>query len=148
MAPQIDLMVTQGLMDAETARTHPQRNCLTSAIIGQPLAAIDCPDEPFQLLAGDVILAASDGVEYLPEAGIEAILRRGQKSESRTLAEALLSGVKSIEHPEQDNASVVVIRAEAVPSPSSQTAKDFSVAHMLKSILRNVAPVRTGAERP
>lgn len=145
MAPQIDMMVAQGLMDAETGRDHPQRNCLTSAIIGQKLATIDCPEEPFQLMPGDVILAASDGLQYLPEAGIEAILKRGNDDDSRQLADALLEGVESVDHPEQDNTSVVVIRAEAVASKAADRAGEFSVGHMLKSILRNVAPARTSS---
>lgn len=148
MAPQIDLMVAQGMMDEATGRAHPQRNCLTSAIIGQTLAEIDCPEEPFQMEPGDLLLAASDGLQYLPDAGIEAILKRGQRDDSRTLADALLSGVASVEDPEQDNTSVVVIRAEAIPESTPQTTGEFSVGNMLKSILRNVTPARAaGTER-
>lgn len=147
MAPQIDMMVAQGLMDEETGRAHPQRNCLTSAIIGQTLATIDCPDTPFTLEPGDVLLAASDGLQYLPDAGIEAILKRGARHESRALADALLAGVASVADPDQDNAAVVVIRAEAVPEHNPQTTGEFSVGTMLKSILRNVAPARAGTER-
>jgi len=148
MAPQIDMMVKQGLMDEETGRAHPQRNCLTSAIIGQTLAAIDCPDEPFQMLPGDVLLAASDGLQYLPDAGIEAILKRGTNRESRVVAEDLLQGVASVADPDQDNTSVVVIRAEGVRQEErQQIAGEFSVGQMLKSILRNVAPARAGTER-
>lgn len=147
MAPQIDMMVAQGLMDEETGRAHPQRNCLTSAIIGQTLAAVDCPDDPFKLEAGDVLLAASDGLQYLPDAGIEAILKRGARDESRAIADALLAGVESVADPDQDNASVVVIRAEALSAQSPQTTGEFSVGNMLKSILRNVTPARAGTER-
>ncbi|MEM6609800.1 MAG: PP2C family serine/threonine-protein phosphatase [Pseudomonadota bacterium] len=149
MAPQIDMMVAQGLMDAETARNHPQRSCLTSAIIGENLAAIDCPTEPFELRPNDVVLAASDGLQYLPEAGISAILKRGARSESRALADALIDGISSVGDPEQDNTSVVVIRAEPLPSSQKQTTSDFSVGQMLKTILRNVAPARhAGTEGP
>lgn len=149
MAPQIDLMVSQGMMDAETGRAHPQRNCLTSAIIGQTLAAIDCPAEPFQLRPGDVILAASDGLQYLPDDEIVAILKKSAVGQSRTLADQLLSGVAGVGDPDQDNTSVVVIRAEAAPQTGKapKTASEFSVGGMLKSILRNVSPARAGTER-
>ena len=148
MAPQIDMMVKQGLMDEATGQAHPQRNCLTSAIIGQTLATIDCPSEPFRLQADDVLLAASDGLQYLPDAAIKAILKRYARGESRALADTLLSAVESVADPDQDNASVVVIRAEAVPEHSRQAVGgDFSVGQMLKSILRNVAPARAGTER-
>ena len=148
MAPQIDMMVKQGLMDEATGQAHPQRNCLTSAIIGQTLATIDCPSEPFRLQPDDVLLAASDGLQYLPDAAIKAILKRCARGESRALADTLLSAVESVADPDQDNASVVVIRAEAVPEHSRQAVGgDFSVGQMLKSILRNVAPARAGTER-
>lgn len=147
MAPQIDLMVSQGMMDAETGRDHPQRNCLTAAIIGQTLATIDCPAEPFQLEPGDVLLAASDGVQYLPDDAIAAILQQRARGESRALADALLTGVAGVGDPDQDNASVVVIRAEALPEKAAQKAAEFSVGGMLKSILRNVSPARAGTER-
>lgn len=154
MAPQIDMMVAQGIMDAETAKDHPQRNCLTSALIGQPLAAIDCPAEGFEVRPGDVIVAASDGLDNLEPQGLEAILKGMPKAQSRSIAEALLAGVASIGDPEQDNTSCVVICAEAVPDTQPETAPEFSVGHMLKSILRNVTPARasaartTGVERP
>jgi serine/threonine protein phosphatase PrpC len=43
MGPQIDLMAKNGMIDAEAARTHPQRNCLTSALTGKDIPELDCP---------------------------------------------------------------------------------------------------------
>ncbi|MEM9756350.1 MAG: hypothetical protein AAF914_10165, partial [Pseudomonadota bacterium] len=132
-----------------TGRNHPQRNCLTSAIIGETLDVIDCPAEPFDLEPGDVILAASDGLQFMPDAAIAGILRRVARSESRAVADALLGAIAKLADPEQDNTSVVVIRAEPVNAPAPQPAPEFSVGQMLRSILRSVTPAREpGTPRP
>ncbi|MEL6574239.1 MAG: serine/threonine-protein phosphatase, partial [Pseudomonadota bacterium] len=49
MAPQIDFMVKQGLLDPETGKNHPDRNCLTSVILGDRVAKSDCPKTPFEV---------------------------------------------------------------------------------------------------
>jgi PPM family protein phosphatase len=49
MAPQIDLMVQAGLLDAESAANHPDRNCLVSVLMGAKVAKIDCPATPVSL---------------------------------------------------------------------------------------------------
>ncbi|MGB7261161.1 MAG: protein phosphatase 2C domain-containing protein, partial [Albidovulum sp.] len=56
MAPQIDYMVKSGLLDEESARNHPDRNCLTSVILGGRVAKSDCPVEPFKLAVGDIVV--------------------------------------------------------------------------------------------
>lgn len=110
MGPEIDLMASRGMMDAETARTHPQRNCLTSALTGQDIPEIDCPTTRFQLEEGDIIVLASDGLQVLEEEDIASILHENSEEESRDIATALIDAVEAAGDPEQDNTSVVVIR--------------------------------------
>ena len=49
MAPQIDFMVETGVIPAESGENHPDRNCLTSVLIGSEIARIDCPKDPLEL---------------------------------------------------------------------------------------------------
>jgi serine/threonine protein phosphatase PrpC len=130
MAPEIDLMVARGMIDEEAARSHPQRNCLTSALTGQRIPEVDCPPRRMELRDGDVLLMASDGLQALSEAQIAHIAAGAPFAESREIAEALIEAVNAHGDPEQDNTSVVVIRvlepaasaAQTLPAPSLWSA--------------------------
>ncbi|MEJ6391881.1 protein phosphatase 2C domain-containing protein [Gymnodinialimonas sp. 2305UL16-5] len=112
MAKQIELMVAKGMMDARTAEDHPQRNCLTSAVMGDELAEVDCPPKPFQLRPDDVILVASDGIDVLAHGLITEILRNGAGADSRSLSKDLIAAVADAGDPHQDNTSIIVIKTE------------------------------------
>lgn len=142
MAPQIDLMVDEGLMDAQTARNHPQRNCLTSALTGDEIAAIDRPANPLALRHDDLVLVASDGLEFLRGEGIEEILAKAAKKDSRHIANALLSGITAMADPEQDNTSLVVIRALSTQAEWHARPAEASPVTMLRAAARVLAPVR------
>lgn len=118
MAPQIDLMVREGLMDAETGRNHPQRSCLMAALMGEEIAELDCPDTPFALRPDDLLVVASDGLQYLPDARIAQVMDLSRRCDSMQIAGELLSGVAAVEDPEQDNISLVVIKASQRRRPS------------------------------
>jgi PPM family protein phosphatase len=130
MGPQIDLMARNGMIDAETARTHPQRNCLTSALTGKDIPELDCPARRLDLEDGDIVLLASDGLQSVAEEDIASILDKAAHLESREIATALIDAVTAAGDPEQDNTSVVVIRVyqpepqpQAAPMPMSAPAR-------------------------
>jgi len=141
LAPQIDLMVKEGQIDPEMGRTHPQRNCLTSALFGEAIAAIDCPDRPFLLQGGDLVLAASDGLQFLPDEKIETVLSRAKAKHSAWIANALMSGVTALDDPEQDNISVVVLKACEVVADRPMPTR-LSPAAMLRAWTGAIAPAR------
>lgn len=145
MAPQIDLMASQGLIDATEAKDHPQRNCLTSALIGEDIPSIDCPDEPFELREGDLVLVASDGLEFMPEDQIASILKRSARKKSDRITTDLIAGVTGINDPQQDNISLVVIKASKQDAHSSSA--QVSPAAMLKACVRAIAPTGQTATR-
>lgn len=116
LAPQIDLMASRGEIDAEAARTHPQRGCLTSALVGGAINRIDSPEDAVTLIAGDIVLLASDGLEVLPERDLTALLQGMAKAPSDSIAQALMQAVAKADAQEQDNTSVVVIRP-LTPAP-------------------------------
>lgn len=144
MAPQIDMMAKQGLIDEAAAAEHPQRNCLTSALIGEQIPAIDCPDDATPLTAGDIVLVASDGLQYLPEDQIEDLLGRVAGGDSKSIADALVGGVMALADPEQDNISLVVMKVTGDAQPVElPKPNDVAPARaLLQACARVLQPVR------
>jgi protein phosphatase len=110
LAPQIDLLVKTGQLHPEVARNHPDRNSLVSVVMGRRIPMIDCREEPTLLEPDDVVLAASDGLQFLPPEGIAAVLKRTQRRSADETAEALLAAVEDLGHPEQDNISLALVK--------------------------------------
>lgn len=110
MAPTIDAMVASGQLSAELAKTHPERNSLTSAIFGNDIARIHCPAQPFPINTGDILVLSSDGLQTLSDDDIERVVHRNRKKTSAEIADALLAAVREAAEPDQDNTSVTVIR--------------------------------------
>lgn len=117
LAPQIDMMARQGVMNEDDARNHPQRGCLTSALVGAEIERIDCPAEPVRLMPGDVVLMASDGLEVLDDSEIRDVLCRSHTGSSQEIARALMDAVALQEAPDQDNVSIVVIKPNLAAEP-------------------------------
>lgn len=113
MAPQIDFMLQAGAISEDAAANHPDRNALTSVLFGDEIEAIDCPDEPFQLEDGDIVIAASDGLQYLPNDRICAVVRKNLARPAAVIAKALLDALEELEDPAQDNVSFAVIKAQS-----------------------------------
>ncbi|NHB76351.1 SpoIIE family protein phosphatase [Rhodobacter sp. M37P] len=129
MGPQIDYMVEAGLLDAEVAANHPDRNCLMSVLMGSAIAKVDCPSQPLELNAGDIVICASDGLQFLSNAQIEKVLTRYRKSRSTEIAERLLDEIHRLADPDQDNISFTVIKVnDASVRPKPARASQDSVA--------------------
>ncbi len=114
MAPQIDYMVESGVIPAESGKNHPDRNCLTSVLIGGEIARIDCPKKPLELCDGDVLIVASDGLQFLSNQQIEKVLSTSNTKNSSDIAEILLADLEELGDPEQDNVSFCVIKIRTV----------------------------------
>lgn len=106
LAPQIDFLAAQGQIDSETARNHPDRNVLTSVLFGERVARIDCPRQPVDMMEGDIIIVASDGLQFLDEAKIITCLQ----GDSASIARSLMARVTDLADPDQDNVTFCVIR--------------------------------------
>lgn len=129
MGPQIDAMVVSGIIDAAEAATHPQRNQLLSAVCGSDIAQIDCPETPFLMAAGDILLLASDGIQTLTDDAISRVIRKKRRLHSDEIAHELMQAVIDAENPAQDNASLILLKLEndaAVlqPLPQATPAPD------------------------
>ncbi|MEM9583130.1 MAG: protein phosphatase 2C domain-containing protein [Pseudomonadota bacterium] len=117
MARQIDLMHEKGMLDAEEAQSHPDRNVLTSVLFGAPIAQIDCPSSPVSLQAGDTVIVASDGLQFLSDEEISKVLRDFPLSKSKEIADELMNRLAGLNDPDLDNISLSVLQiAQARPS--------------------------------
>ncbi len=110
MAPEIDMMVAAGLISEEEGRYHPDRNCLRSVLLGDQIARVDCPQEAFQLREGDIVITSSDGLQFLSDNDIIRLLTKDANRSSTEIAHTLLSGVNSLNDPDQDNISISVVK--------------------------------------
>lgn len=141
MAPQIDFMVKSGLMDPQIGANHPDRNCLISVLMGTRIPKIDCPTRPLELKSGDIILCASDGLQFLTNAQIEKVLSRHRKARSTEIAERLLEELMKLDDPDQDNISFTIIKVNnAAVKSRDERSRGPSVAVARPRRLTTVAP--------
>ena len=121
LGPHIDYMVRSGMMSEDIGRNHPDRNALTSVLIGETIERIDCPDVPFQLKDGDILVVASDGLQFLSNRKIRKTLRDSGKATAARISEALLDELRALEDPEQDNIcfSVIKVRFRRQPEENA-----------------------------
>ena len=113
LATQIDMMARCGELDEETARNHPQRGYLTSALTGGKVKHIDCPDTALHLKPGDIVLLASDGLNVLSDRQICEYITRFRRRPCEKLARGLMDKVREQNVENQDNVSIVAIKIEA-----------------------------------
>ncbi len=108
-AEELAELVQLGKMSAEQARQDPTRHTLTSALIGSTIYDVDDPPS-VELLAGDVLIAATDGLNTLTDEEIAQLVAEQPSATAAALAELLLAAVESKQSPKQDNTTVVVVR--------------------------------------
>lgn len=109
MAPSIDKLVAQGVLSHDEARDHPDRSCLTSALMGAEISRVDCPEHPRELLSGDVMIVASDGLQHLEIHEIENVLRANQGNGCQVMLDHLMQAIRDADVPDQDNTSVAIV---------------------------------------
>ena len=107
---QIDYLVDSGMMNREEAVNHPDQQCLTSVLIGREIPQIDCRAVPVRLAHGDIVIAASDGLQVLGDDRIEELLRFTRQQSAAQIAEGLLQDIARLDDPEQDNVSFCVVK--------------------------------------
>jgi protein phosphatase len=112
MAPQIDFMVQSGLLGPEEGKVHPDRNTLTSVLFGEKVPRIDCPQEPLVLRDEDMVIVASDGLQFLTDADIAEVLTEKAAHTSAQIADCLLARVMQLDDPDLDNVSFSVIKVQ------------------------------------
>ena len=121
LGPHIDYMVRSGMMSEDVGRNHPDRNALTSVLIGETIERIDCPEVPFQLRNGDILVVASDGLQFLSNSKIRNVLRESDDQPAMRIADRLMHELSSLGDPEQDNICFSVIKVRFKVQPEENT---------------------------
>ncbi len=121
-AHRLDRMVRRGLISQTAADQDPDRHCLTSVLLGETVPEIDCRDRPLDLLDGDIVIAASDGLLFLDEARIAALVHDNRDRPSADIAASLLQDLSDRDDPHQDNVSLCVLKvsAQTVQTPQAR----------------------------
>ena len=107
-ATELADQVRAGLLTEDEARSDPSRHTLISALIGESIYEIDDPS-PIDLEPGDVLVAATDGIEALTHEEIVAVIAATAKNGAAAVADSLLAAVANKQMPKQDNTTVVVL---------------------------------------
>ena len=113
MASVFEDLVAAGRMTAEEAATDPKRHALRSAVMGDEIRLIDVSSQPVAIKKGDRLLLASDGLMTLDDEEIARILQHTRNATLEDSARALIEAVAAVEHPHQDNATVLLYTPEA-----------------------------------
>ena len=108
-AKSLDELAKEGVISEEEAKSDSERNVLNAALIGDELYHVDDSDV-FDLIPGDIIIAASDGINTLSDELIVEAITSHFKDSAASIAEGLLDRINSENKPRQDNATVVVLK--------------------------------------
>ena len=109
MRPLLLGLVEIGRMTEEEVRHDSRVHQLRSAIMGEDIPLVDITAVGYPLKSDDVVLLASDGLETLSEAELEALLTR-HGTDARVLVRALLEAVSEADVAHQDNTTALVYR--------------------------------------
>lgn len=131
MAPVIEESLRQGKISKEEALNHPHRNALRSAVMGADLTLIDTPETPFGLMAGDILVLASDGILTLSKTEMQSILKKSSQNISNEICSSLIDAVKNKKRPRQDNTTAVVIKVSENMGSHGGPSKILRVAAVL-----------------
>lgn len=85
-------------------------NILRSALTGQEIEMIDQSPEPITLQAGDLILAATDGIHTLNEREIIATCADSESIDASVLADGLVQAIANVANPKQDNVTIAIMK--------------------------------------
>lgn len=134
MAPRIAAMHSEGLISLEGMLSHPDSQCLTSVLAGAEIPSIDCRATPYPLCEDDILIAASDGLQFLSDDEISDVVTEMFKQSSAEIAFSLLHQVEALDDPDQDNVSLCVVKlsrfgAEASKRYNEQPAHLVAAGH-------------------
>ena len=114
------------------------RNMLMSALTGDDIAEIDCPERAVDLQGGDRLVIASDGLDTLSSSKILSFLNKADSAKG--CVEVILKGVQDARMPRQDNTTVVVVMVGEQAEYSARPAPP--------SVAQLEAPVPLAPPRP
>lgn len=127
VAGVLDILVSEGEIEANVARQHPERHLLTSVMNGSSIEHIDCRQTPFVLEAGDMVIAASDGLQSIGDTDIARIAYDMRDSTAQKITDTLVQAVKDHNDPDQDNVSMCVFKVLTKSVSQASDVEDIAV---------------------
>lgn len=121
-----------------------RRNMLMSAMSGEEINMIDCPDEPFELKAGDRVIVCSDGLDTLDEA--TKLAACAASPAPKPCVAALLKAVEDAAKPKQDNTTVIVCDVVAAAKPAVAISQPVSAPRA--EVAATTTGERSAPQRP
>lgn len=121
---QAGLMVQSGQYQPDDPEVLAVKSVLVSALTGRRLEIVDHPTQSVEVVPGDIILLASDGLNTLSEPEIERLLTSAGQYEAREIGATLLDTVRDRRADRQDNTAVVVARIVGLATVASVQGLD------------------------
>ena len=107
MAPVIERQFLAGKLSREEADAHPERSELLSVLMGwHSPDLVDCPRRPLDLIAGDRVIVATDGLQTLELAEIAQIAGAGVNA--RICVDLIMQATSNKNIIYQDNTAAAV----------------------------------------
>ena len=116
LQPELLRRAEAGEMTHEQALQHKDRHLLCSAICGDPMEMIDCPEHPKSLQPDDILVLASDGILSLPEEQIQQTLDKFRDNSAASITNKLMEQVCDLKKNAQDNITLQVIKIPSAPA--------------------------------
>ncbi|MGQ0658112.1 MAG: SUMF1/EgtB/PvdO family nonheme iron enzyme [Chromatiales bacterium] len=144
-----------GFLDRMAAAGRPiepetgfSRNMLMSALSGDEIAEIDCPETPLELQPGDRVIVSSDGLDSINAAKI--LTYSDAARSAKDFVNSLLKGVDEAAIPRQDNTTVVVIDVPGRPATGAVMAARADAVPVLNEavVLESEAASSAAAFKP
>lgn len=137
----LDKRVELGEISEREAMSHPDRDLLTSALLGEELVEIATGE--FEVRTNDLLLLASDGILTLSVKELERACARYEKKPAELFVKGLLQSVENAARDSQDNTTVLAIRCEGLSvtddaSPNKRTTS----SKFETSVWRRILPWR------
>lgn len=141
----LDQQAAAGIISEEIARTDTRRRALHSALTGDPIPLQDLELQGFELMPGDWVLIASDGLLTLQGDEIATIIHDHSDSLPGELVAALLTAVEARNEPNQDNTTVAALRI-APPGTFVEEEVEVEGVDQDGKTITHVMRTRRGAE--
>ncbi len=110
MVPVLEALVAAGELTSDEAASDRRRNSLRSALMGDDVPLVDVCDQPMELIPGDRLILASDGLDTLSNKEISTLMDSAPDgSPSQLIAESLVDAVAQVAKPNQDNTTVITM---------------------------------------
>ena len=147
VASRLDQLVTNGVISQRQADQDPDRYCVTSVLLGEAVPEIDCRDRPLDLLDGDILIVASDGLLFIEETRIAGLVYDSRDQSSAEISARLLQEIRDRDDPDQDNVALCVVKVRKHDTNTPQAKRSKIVAQTRPAVIPDRTTVQLRIRR-